>query len=101
MLTIKQGIKISAIIDKMDIKIKATEVNEEGKTVEKTKDQIGADLIIQITSKAYKAESEIYALVAEIKGCSIKEAENVDLIQWIKDIAGNSDLLNFFKSAVK
>lgn len=92
MLTIKQGIKISAIIDKLELKI----TNPKG-----TKEEVGADIMLQITSKAYKAENEIYALVAEIKGCSIKEAENVDLIQWVKDIAGNSDLLNFFKSAVK
>lgn len=91
MLTIKQGIKISAIIDKLDIKITDPKASQE---------QVGADLIMQIVSKAHRAEQEIYNLVAEIKGCTVKDAEQVDLVEFIKDVLSNAGIMDFFKSAV-
>lgn len=91
MLTLKQGLKLSAIIDKLDIKISNPNAKAE---------EIGADLMMQIVRKAYKAESEIYAFVAETKGISAKEAENVDLIKFVKELVSDSGVINFFKSAV-
>lgn len=92
MLTIKQGIKISAIIDKLDIKITDPKAPQE---------RVGADLIMQIVSKAHRTEQEIYNLVAEIKGCTTKDAEQVDLVEFIKDVLSNAGMMDFFKSAVK
>ena len=92
MLTLKQGLKLSAIIDKLDIKIS----NPNGKP-----EEIGADLMMQIISKAHKAEKEIYAFVAEIRGITPQEAEKIDLVQFIKEMASDAGVLNFFKSAVK
>ncbi len=92
MLTIKQGIKLSAIIDKLELKISDPSASQK---------EVGSDLIMQIISKAYKAEQEIYAFVAEINGCSIKEAEKADLIQFIKDLVSDSGAMSFFKSAVR
>lgn len=92
MLTLKQGLKLSAIIDKLDIKIS----NPNGKP-----EEIGADLMMQIISKAHKAEKEIYAFVAETKGITAQEAENINLVQFIKEIAADAGMINFFKSAVK
>lgn len=90
MLTIKQGLKLSAIIDKLDIKI----TNPNGKP-----EEVGADLLMQLARKAYKAEKEIYAFIAEIKGITPEEAENIDLVQFIKELASNAGIMNFFKSA--
>jgi len=92
MLTIKQGFKISAIIDKLDLKVTDPKAPQE---------QVGADLMIQIISKAYKAEQEIYDLVAEIKGCTATEAEKIDLVGFIKEITSNAGVMDFFRSAVK
>lgn len=92
MLTIKQGIKISAIIDKLDMKITDPKAPQE---------QVGADLIMQIVSKAHRAEQEIYNLVAEVLGCTVKEAEQVDLVEFIKEVMSNAGIVDFFKSAVK
>ena len=91
MLTFKQGLKLSAIIDKLDIKISNPNAKPE---------EIGSDLMMQIVRKAYKAEQEIYAFVAETKGITPQEAEKVDLIGFIKEIAADADVINFFKSAV-
>ncbi len=92
MLTLKQGLKLSAIIDKLDLKITDPKASQE---------QIGADLMMQIISKAHKAEKEIYAFVAEAKGITPQEAEKADLVQFIKEIASDAGVINFFKSAVK
>ena len=92
MLTLKQGLKLSAIIDKLDLKITDPKADA---------NKIGADLMMQIISKAHKAEQEIYAFVAEIKGITPQEAEKVDLVQFIKEIASDAGLVSFFKSAVK
>lgn len=92
MITLKQGLKLSAIIDKLELKI----TDPKG-----TQDQIGADLMMQIVCKAHKAEQEIYAFVADTKGISVKDAEKVDLIQFIKEIVSDAGVVNFFKSAVK
>ncbi len=91
MLTLKQGLKLSAIIDKLDLKITDPKASQE---------QIGADLMMQIISKAHKAEKEIYAFVAEAKGITPQEAEKVDLVQFVKEIASDAGVVNFFKSAV-
>jgi len=91
MLTLKQGIKLSAIIDKLDLKITDPKASA---------DKVGADLMMQIISKAHKAEQEIYAFVAETKGITPQEAENVDLVQFIKEMASDTGVVNFFKSAV-
>ncbi len=92
MLTLKQGIKLSAIIDKLDLKITDPKADA---------NKVGADLMMQIISKAHKAEKEIYAFVAEVKGITQQEAENVDLVQFIKEMASDTGVVNFFKSAVK
>jgi predicted peroxiredoxin len=92
MLTLKQGLKLSAIIDKLDLKITDPKADA---------NKVGADLMMQIISKAHKAEQEIYAFVAEARGITQQEAENVDLVQFIKEIASDAGVVNFFKSAVK
>lgn len=91
-MNIKQSMKLSAIIDKMGLKINNPKATQE---------EVGADLIMQVASKAYKAEKEVYNFVADIKGCTSKEAEEVDLTEFIKDLGEISGIKDFFKSAVK
>lgn len=90
MLTLKQGMKLSAIVDKMGLKITDPKASAE---------QLGADLVMQFVSKAHKAEQEIYAFVAETKGCSIKEAEQVNLVEFIQGLLGDPAVASFFRSA--
>jgi hypothetical protein len=90
-LTLKQGIRLSAIIDKLDLTIS----NPEG-----TQEEVGSDLIMQLVRKAHKAEKEICAFVADTNKCSIEEAENVNLIEFIKGLFSDPGVVDFFKSAV-
>lgn len=91
-MNFKHAIKLSAIIDKLNLKITDPKASQE---------QIGADLMIQIVSKAYKAEKEIYNFISEFKGIPVKEAGDVDLIEFIKELGQVNGLGDFFKSAVK
>ncbi len=91
-MNIKQSIKLSAIIDKMGIKITNPKASKE---------EVGADLMIQIVSKAYKAEKEVYSFIADFKKISVKEAEDVDIIDFIKEVKEVSGLGSFFISAQK
>ena len=91
-MNIRQSMKLSAIVDKMGIKITDAKGSQE---------EIGADLMMQAVSKAYKAESEIYNFVAEIKKITVEEAQEVDLIEFIKEIGNTSGIKDFFTSAIK
>jgi len=92
MITLKQGIKLSAIVDKMELKIGDPNASTSA---------VGSDLIMQFISKAHKAEKEVYELVADIKKISAEEAADIDLVDFIKELFGNQEMLSFFKSAAK
>jgi len=91
MLTMKQGIMLSAIIGKIGLKVPDTV---------KTQEQLGIEMTVQILSNAYKAEKEIYAFVANVKGCTVKEAEEVDLAELIPELMGDASVRDFLSSAV-
>lgn len=93
--------KLSAIIDKMDLEVTVSRVDSNGNKVQLSQTELGADLIMQALRKAHKAENEIYAFVADVKGCSIAEAAEIDLIAFIKDLFSNVGTVDFLKSAVK
>lgn len=92
MITVKQGIKLSAIVDKLDISI----TNPEG-----TQEQVGASLIMQVVKNVGKAEQEVYEFVSSVKKCTIEEAEEVDLIKFIKDLFADPAITSFFPSVAK
>lgn len=91
-MTVKQGLKLSAIVSKLNIKITNAEASET---------EIGKDLMMQIVTNAHLAEKEIISFVASTKKIKEEEAEEVDLIEFIKEFFKDSGALNFFKSAVK
>jgi len=90
MLTVKQGIMLSAIIGKMGLTMPESTSAE----------QIGADLLLQLLSNAYKAEKEICAFIASVRGCTAKEAEEVDLIEFIRELLADAGARDFLSSAV-
>ncbi len=91
-MKIKQGIMLSAIIDKLEIKIANAEAGQK---------EVGADLMMQVVTRAHKAADEIYEFVANVKKCSVEEAQDIDLIPFIKDLAKDSGMRDFLSSAVK
>ena len=91
-MNIKQSMKLSAIIGKMDLKITNPKASQE---------EIGADLIIQAVGRLHKAEKEIISFVADYKKITAKEAEEVDIIAFIKEMKEMSGLGSFLTSAAK
>ena len=91
MITIEMGMRISAIVDKLELKVPDP---TKGQTA------FGADLMMQVLSKAHRAKEEIYSLVAQIKGCSAKDAKEVNLVEFIKELASTDGLKDFLSSAV-
>ena len=65
------------------------------------KEELGADILNQILTKAHKAETDIYELVAELKGCTVEEAKGVDIVEFVQEIAKDKAFLAVFTSAVK
>ena len=93
MLTIRQGVLLSAIIDKMDLKI----TNPKG-----TQSEVGADLIMQFVRRLHIADDEITTFVADVRKVSQEEAQQTDIVEFITDLlAKHPRLLSFFTSAVK
>lgn len=90
MIKLEQGILLSAVVDKLDLKI------PEGSD-EKAK----ADFMMQIVTKAHKAKDEIYEFVSVYKRCSVDEAKDVNLIELIKEIMANTGVSNFLSSAAE
>ena len=91
MITIEQGMKISAIIDKLDLKVPDPN---------KGQAFFGAELLMQVLAKAHRAKTEIYDLVAEVKGCTVKEAKAVNLMEFIKELGETEGIKDFLSSAV-
>ena len=91
-MNIRQSMKLSAIVDKMGIRITDAKGSQE---------EIGADLMIQVVSKAYKAEMEIYNFISEIKKITVDEAQEIDIVEFIKEIGNISGIKDFFPSVIK
>lgn len=91
MITIELGMKISAIVDKLDLKVPDPN---------KGQAFFGADLMMQALAKAHRAKVEIYDLVAEVKGCTVKEAKAVNLMEFIKELGETEGIKDFLSSAV-
>lgn len=78
-LTSKLLMKLSLIIDKMGIKDEIASIDKP------TNEEVGKALFSLILSKLYKAEKEVYEWLAEVKGISVEEASELDLIQLFEE----------------
>ena len=92
-ITGRQLIKISALADKLDLKIDTKADIED----------LGSDVIFQVLKKAHKAEKEVSEVLAIFLECKPEEALDVDLMEkWETFAAGEKGqkLISFFQSAV-
>lgn len=93
MLTMEIGMQLSAIVDKLDLKMPKV-------TKDTTQEALGADLMLQALSKVHRAKNEIYVLVSEIKGCTKEEAKKVNLVEFIRELMAEEGVTDFLSSAV-
>lgn len=92
MFTFKQGMKLSAAIDKLNLKITNAKASQE---------ELGADIIMQIARNAHKAEKELLEFVSAVRGISLEEAADVDMVEFFTDLFSKAGVKDFFKKAVK
>lgn len=92
MITTRQAIGISRLIDKLDLKITDPSADAE---------KIGSDMIMQVVTKIHTAEDAVYELVASIKGCTKEEAKDVDLFELYQQKLADSELMRFFIKAAR
>ena len=83
--------KMSLIINKMGI---SSVVNKMDFPTS-SKEELGKEIIKAIIDNLYKAENEIIELMMIIKGITKEEAENEDVIAFIKELFSNDKLKSF------
>lgn len=91
-LTLEQVLNISALVDKLDIKIDSKAEVEE----------VGTDVILQVIKKAHTAKDEVIELVSSILNCKKEDALKCDLLgEWqkFKNSERGKEMVVFFKSA--
>lgn len=85
----KMLIKLSLIIDKMGI---AKEIKEIDKP---TDEEVGKELIMLLITNLHKAEEEIYNFIADYKGITKEEAEELDIIPVLKELLNIEGMKDF------
>lgn len=85
---------------------KAANPDKNGENAEKTDkivEKIGVSFVLMLVEAAPAVESEIYALVASIKGTDVETVQNMsieDLRAFWGALAAENDISSFFSSAV-
>lgn len=92
MLTAIQLVKLSRLIGKMKIVLPAWSAGQE---------QFMIDLIFRIIEQVHLAESELYALIAEVNECTVKEAERADVYKFFQELFKIDGVTDFLQSAAK
>lgn len=82
-------IKISLIIDKMGI---ANDIMSIDKS---SNEEVGKALIALIISKMYKAENEVYEVIAEYKNITVEEAKKAEIMPILKDLLKLKEVKDF------
>lgn len=72
-------------------------INEIDFTKEMSNDELGKLLIKAIMDNFYKAEEEFIDLISYVKGISKEEAEDYDVIQFVKELLDNERIKDFLK----
>ena len=93
-LTGRQLLKISALADKLDLKIDTKADIED----------MGSDVIMQVAMKAHKAEKEVAEVLAIFLDCKPAEALDFDLMEkWeaFTDSDKGKKMFGFFQSAAE
>lgn len=96
-ITTKTLSKISLIINKMGISNLIMDLNVETGNEDKDKELLVKRLLSLIIDNMYKAENEIVELIATTKGISEEEAQEEDVVEFIKELFRIDKIQSFLK----
>lgn len=85
----KSLVKLSKIIDKMEIKDQLTQINK------KTKEEIGTEIIALLMCNLHKAEEEVYEFIASYCKCTLVEAEEENVYELFKGLLNVKGIKDF------
>ena len=89
--------KISLIINKMGISKLIFDINVETGNETKDREEVVKQLIALIIDNLYKAEEEIIDLISSLKGITKEEAENYNVIDFVKELLKVEAIKDFLK----
>lgn len=105
-LTIDSICLISSIMDKIQLDDKfieemaligKTAEGKEKEEVESIKNKIGIKVVIKLGSKLHEVREELIKFIATYKEISEEEAKKINIIDIIKEIMNDKELISFFK----
>ena len=106
--TIPHLMKIAGKLDLNPIieKLKEVDIFENGKSAIEQLDKeklgiLGMEVLTAVTPQFGKIADDIIPLIAAYKNVSREEAENLDAIEVIGEIAHDEAIVRFFKSALR
>ena len=91
---------LSEMIDKMNLTIPSKTATINGKSVEKTDEEYGAEIITKIIGKIYLAKNQVNQLLANVTEKPIEEIQKMklkDTVKTLTDLISNAGVTDFFK----
>ena len=89
--------KISLIINKMGISSLVMQLDVETGDEKQDRKELVKQLVALVIDNFYKAEEEMIELIAMLKGITKQEAEEVDIVSFIKELINNDKIKDFLK----
>lgn len=89
--------KISLIINKMGISSLIMQLDVETGDEKQDRKELVKQLVALVIDNFYKAEEEMIELIAMLKDITKQEAEEVDIVSFIKELVNNDKIKDFLK----
>ena len=97
-LNTKTLCRISKALNKMGISRNIIDINVDTGNAEADKMEVGRKVVTLIIDNFYKAEDELIEIISLIKGISIEEAAELDVIPIIMALLENEKVKSFLAS---
>ena len=102
-LKLKDIYKLSAIIDKMQVKADLNKLMDDAKKQPDAQAYIGGQMIMILVSRLHMAQKEVSSFLADLTGQTVEQLEDLsikEVTELFKELFGKNDMSGFFNSAV-
>ena len=102
-LKLKDIYKLSAIIDKMQVKTDLNKLMDEAKQSSDAQAYIGGQMALILVSKLHMTQKEVSSFLADLTGKTVDELEDLNIKEvtnLFKELFNQNDMSGFFNSAV-
>ena len=102
-LKLKDIYKLSAIVDKMQVKADLNKLMDDAKKQPDAQAYIGGQMIMILISRLHMAQKEVSSFLADLTGKNVDELDNLsikEVTNLFKELFSKNDMSGFFNSAV-